>query len=376
MAQCDLLLRGGEVIDPASGRRGIFDVAFSGDRVAAIEPSIDPSLAARTENVGGLLVVPGLIDMHVHVFDGLAADVSADSVCLTRGATTVADAGGSGAYAFGLFRRVASGNRTRTLAWLNLSTIGQVDVRVGELLFLPFADVDAAVSTAKAHPDLIVGLKARLSSYAAGGTCKPVLRLLREAADATGLPVMVHVGDTGEPLPEILQFLKAGDVVTHILTGRKFGILRADGRIIPEAFEAHRRGILFDAARGRNHLAFPVLKAAVEQGLLPDTLSTDMTALAAADPYFSLPMMATLFLALGVPLEDVLARMTVRPAAALRRNELGRLEAGSIGDATVLRLERGSFTIQDVDGREMAIEERLVAVGVVRAGSYVAATPM
>ena len=289
MAQYDLLLRGGEVIDPASGRRGIFDVAFSGDRVAAIEPSIDPSLAARTENVGGLLVVPGLIDMHVHVFDGLAADVSADSVCLTRGATTVADAGGSGAYAFGLFRRVASGNRTRTLAWLNLSTIGQVDVRVGELLFLPFADVDAAVSTAKAHPDLIVGLKARLSSYAAGGTCKPVLRLLREAADATGLPVMVHVGDTGEPLPEILQFLKAGDVVTHILTGRKFGILRADGRIIPEAFEAHRRGILFDAARGRNHLAFPVLKAAVEQGLLPDTLSTDMTALAAGDPYSVFP---------------------------------------------------------------------------------------
>ena len=377
MTQYDLLLRGGEVIDPASGRRGNFDVAFSGDRVAAIEPSIDPNLAAKTENVSGFLVVPGLIDMHVHAFDGLAADVSADSVCLTRGATTVADGGGAGAYAFGLFRRVASENRTRTLAWLNLSTIGQVDVRGGELLLLPHADVEAAVKTAKANPDLIVGLKARLSTYAAGGTCKPALRLLREAADATGLPVMVHIGDTGEPLPEIFEFLKAGDVVTHCLTGRKFGILRArDGKIIPEAFEARKRGILFDAARGRNHLAFPVLRAAVEQGFLPDTLSTDTTALAAEDPYFGLPMIATQLLALGVPLEDVLSRMTVRPAAALRRSELGRLGAGGIGDATVLRIERGSFTAQDVDGREMAVDERLVAVGVVRAGSYVAATPV
>ncbi len=377
MAQYDLLLRGGEVIDPASKRRGMFDVAFSGDRVAAIEPSIDPTQAARTENVGGFMVVPGLIDMHVHAFEGLTADVSADEVCLRRGATTVADGGGSGAYAFGLFRRVASGNRTRTLAWLNLSTIGQVDVRAGELLFLPHADVDAAVKTAKSNPDLIVGLKARLSTYAAGGTCRPALRLLREAADATGLPVMVHVGDTGEPLPEIFEFLKAGDVVTHCLTGRKFGVLRAnDGKIIPEAFEARRRGILFDAARGRNHLAFPVLRAAVEQDFLPDTLSTDMTALAAEDPYFGLPMMATQLLALGVPLEDVLSRMTVRSAAAMRRNELGRLEVGGIGDATVLRMEKGAYTIRDVDGREMPVTERLVADGVVRAGGYVAATPM
>lgn len=376
MSEYDLLLRGGEVIDPASGRRGRFDVAFSGDRVAAIETAIDPVRCASVQSAEGLLVVPGLIDMHVHVFDGVAGDVAADSVCLRRGATTVADAGSAGANTFDLFRRVAAANRTRTFAWLNLSTIGQVDTRVGELLAMPYADVEAAVRMCERCPEIILGLKARLSTYVVGGTCRPVLRLLREAADAAHLPVMIHVGDTGEPLAEIFQFLKAGDVVSHIFTGRRFGILRGDGRIIPEAFEARKRGIIFDIARGRSHLSFEVLKAVVEQGLLPDSLSTDMTAFGAQDPYFGLPMLATSLLALGVPLEEVVSEMTVGPARALRHPELGRLEPGGVGDATVLRMEGGRFAFQDSDGREMTADRRLVAVGVVRAGDYVAASSL
>ncbi|MHB1161064.1 MAG: amidohydrolase family protein [Chloroflexota bacterium] len=365
-----LLLQGGEVIDPASGLRGRFDVAFSGDAVAAIADHIDPQLAARVEKVGGLLVVPGLVDIHVHVFEGVGESTSADTDCLGRGSTTVVDGGSAGANTFELFLRVAAQSSTRVLAWLNLSTIGQADTRVGELIALAHADVDAAVAMARAHPDTIVGLKARLSTYAAGGTCKPVLRLLREAADETGLPVMVHVGDTGEPLAEIFPFLRPGDVVSHILTGRKFGILRTDGRIIPEAYEARDRGVLFDSARGRNHVAFPVLQAAVEQGLLPDSLSSDITRFAAVDPEFSQVMMGTQLLAFGVPLEEVVARMTLLPARVIRRDDLGRLQVGGIGDATLLRLEEGDFAIQDVDGRVRQTTLRLTAAGVVRGGSY------
>lgn len=375
MERYDLVLQGGEVIDPASGRRGRLDVAFRGDSVAAIEEQLDPALAARVERVEGCLVVPGLIDMHVHVFDGVGESTEADASCLARGATTVVDGGSAGANIFVPFRRVAESSRTRILAWLNLSTIGQADTRVGELMALPYVDVEAAVATARAHPDLIVGFKARLSSYAAGGTCKPVLRLLREAAEVTGLPVMVHVGDTAEPLPEIFPYLRRGDVVSHILTGRKNSLLRPDGRILPEAFEARERGILFDTARGRNHVAFPVLQAMVEQGLVPDILSTDITRFTAEDSYFGLPMMGTQLLAFGVPVEEVVARMTVRPARAIRREELGRLQVGGIGDATLLKVEEGSFTLRDVDGRTRSADRRLVAAGVVRAGSYMPLSP-
>ncbi len=376
MSRYDVVLQGGEVLDPASGRWGRFDVAFAGDTVAAIEEDVEPQAPELAVRVDGCLVVPGLVDFHVHAFESVGESVSPDEMCLGRGTTTVADAGTAGANLFGAFRRLTGSSRTRVLAWLNLSTIGQVDIRVGELLAMPHADVDAAIATARAHPDLIVGLKARLSSYVVGGTCKPVLRLLREAADATGLPLMVHIGDTGEPLPEVLAYLRPGDVVTHILTGRKFGILGGDGKIIPEVFEARKRGIVFDASRGRNHEAFPVLQAVVEQGLLPDTISTDITRYTARNPAFGLPLMATHLLSFGVPLEQVVTRITVNPARAMRRPDLGRLEPGGIGDATILRLEEGKFALQDVDERVRWTDQRLVAVGVVRAGLYMPLAPV
>ena len=370
MARYSTLLRGGEVIDPASGRRGRFDVAFAGDRVAAIEERIADAEAERAVDVAGCVVVPGLVDLHSHVFDGVGEGVDADQYCLARGTTTAVDGGSAGANSLKAFRRIAADRRCRVLVWLNLSTIGQIDTRVGELMALQWADVDAAVATARAHPDLIVGFKARLSTYVCGGSARPILRLLREAGEATGLPVMVHVGDTGEPLGEIFPYLRPGDVVTHALTGRKFGLLRGDGRIIPEAFAARERGVLFDAARGRNHVAFPVMQAAVEQGFLPDSLATDITVATAADPAYGLPLVMTHLLSFGVALEDVIARVTVNPARALRRDDLGRLDVGGIGDATVLRLEQGDFTLYDVDGRARRAERQLVAAGVVRGGEY------
>lgn len=125
----DLLLQGGEVIDPASGLRGRFDVAFAGDAVAAIDHHIDPELAARDEKVEGLLVVPGLVDIHIHIFEGVGEITAADADCLGRGNTTVVDGGSVVANTFELFHRVAAQSRTRVLAWLNLSTIGQADTR-------------------------------------------------------------------------------------------------------------------------------------------------------------------------------------------------------------------------------------------------------
>ncbi len=370
MSNTSLVLRGGEVIDPASGRRGQFDVAFAGDRVTDIASGL-PS--ANAVDVSGCLVVPGLIDLHSHVFEGIGEGVNADTAGLRRGTTTTVDGGSAGARSFGAFRHVTSQNQCRTLAWLNLSTIGQVDLRVGELMVAPWIDVDGAAKVADENRDIIVGFKARLSTYVCGGTALPALRAIREAGERTGLPFMVHIGDTGEPMPELLPLLRPGDVVTHTLTGRKYGFVGTDGKILPAAFEARERGVLFDAARGRNHVSFPIMQAAVEQGFLPDSLATDVTIATSADPAFGLPLMMTHLLSFGVPIEELVPRVTLNPARALRRDDLGRLQVGGIGDATVLRVEACDFTIQDVDGRTRQTQQRVVAVGVVRAGVWVPA---
>jgi dihydroorotase len=370
----DLLLRGGEVVDPESGLRGSLDVAFAAGRVAAIAPGLDPGLSRRVVSVAGALVTPGLIDIHVHAVAGLGMAADPDVAGVGRGATTVVDAGTCGAATFGLIERLNANCRTRVLVWLSLSSVGQVDTRVGEFTQLPWLDVDRAVETARANPDVVVGFKARLSNYAAGGSALPALRLLLEAGEAAGLPVLVHVGDTGEPLGRILDRLRPGDVVSHYLTGRRHGILGpsplAGAKIIPEAFEARRRGVLFDVAPGRAHIAFPVVEAALAAGLLPDTLSTDLTRPGAADPRLSLSGIATQFLSFGVPLDDLLPRVTVRPARAIHRADLGRLRIGGVGDATVLRIEDGEFAVADSDGRWRASPRRIVAVGTVQSGSY------
>ncbi len=201
MSDHGLVLRGGEVQDPASGRQGRFDVGFDGDTVAAIEPELGGQNAV---DVTGCLVVPGLIDLHAHVFEGIGDGVSADDFCLTRGTTTAADGGSSGYRSFRAFRKVTGQNRCRTLSWLNLSSIGQIDTRVGELMMATWIDVDNAVRMAEANRDVIIGFKARLSTYVCGGSCLPIVRAIREAGERTGLPFMVHIGDSGEPMTEVL----------------------------------------------------------------------------------------------------------------------------------------------------------------------------
>jgi dihydroorotase len=376
----DLLLKGGELFDPGSGRRGPLDVAFARGEVAAILPNIDPGLADHVESAAGAMVVPGLIDMHAHPAAGIGEGVNPDEIGINRGATTVADGGTCGTGTFGAFMPIMATSKTRLLAWLNLSSIGQADTRIGELIFLAAVNVEEAVQVAQKHPDIIVGFKARLSTYVTGGASALVpLRLLLEAGEAAGLPVMIHVGDTVEPLGQILNLLRPGDVVSHYLTSRKhnlLGIQASPGAtIIPEAFAARERGVVFDTARGRNHMAFPQMQAAVEAGLLPDTFSTDLAVHTAKDPTFNLMMVATQFMSFGLSLEDCLVRMTVNPARVLRRPELGKLEVGGVGDATLLRVERGSFALRDADGRLRMTDQRLVAVGVVRSGEYLAMVP-
>jgi len=167
------LLKDGEFIDPASGRRGQFDVAFAGGKVAAIQPNIDSSAASRVESAAGAMVFPGLIDLHAHPAAGIGEDVDPDAIGMTRGATTVTDGGTCGTGTFGAFRPIMAASKTRLFAWLNLSSIGQADTRIGELIFLAAVNVDEVVELAGKHPDLVIGFKARLSTYVTGRGVRP-----------------------------------------------------------------------------------------------------------------------------------------------------------------------------------------------------------
>jgi dihydroorotase len=377
----DLLLKGGEFIDPGSARRGQFDVAFAGEKVAAIGPGLDPGLAKQVESAAGAIVVPGVIDMHAHAADGIGPCCNPDVIGVQCGVTTILDGGSCGVGSFRVLRFVTAANKTRVLAMLNLSSMGLIDMRAGELILRNLVDVEEVVGAAKSNPDLVVGFKGRLSTYVTGqAPAIPLLKLLLEAGKEANLPVMIHVGDTAEPLGQILDLLRPGDICSHYLTPRKNGILGPQAfpgaKLIPEIFEARKRGVILDIARGRTmHMGFPQMQATVEAGLLPDTISTDLTSLSIPFPEVNVFSIATALMSFGVPFEECLKELTVNPARAMRRPELGKLEEGGIGDATLLKVEEGDFTVSDVDGRTRKTNKRVVAVGVVRAGSYMKIEP-
>lgn len=366
-----LLIRGGTVIDPLAGLHAIRDVAIGAGVVVAIEPAIDGT-APREIDARGKLVLPGLIDLHTHLFAGYHGALP-DEACLPRGTTTALDGGSAGANAFGLFRTtVLDRARTRVRAWLNVSTIGLIDIRVGELMSLLHVDVDAAVRTAAAHRDLIAGFKIRISEYVAGADFRPALRLAREAADAAGLPLMVHIGDTNDPLPVALAMLRSGDVVTHSFTGRRHGILDYDGTVLDAVREARRAGITFDAAHGRRHFGFAAIRRALDQGFLVDTLSTDISHRAVRDPAYHLPFLMSKLMALGLGLDDVVPLVTSAPARVLGcEGEIGTLRVGAPADVAILEVVEGDVTFSDAEGQRITARQRLRPWRTIRGGDEI-----
>lgn len=357
----DLLIHGGILIDPAANLHAERDVAITADTITAVESNLAPDQASRTIDARGKLVLPGLIDLHAHVYPGYGDGTDPEASCVARGTTTVLDGGTTGARGFAGFREfVIRPSRARIRAWLNIASIGLIDTRIGELTNLNAVDPEAAAETAEANRDTIVGFKIRVSGYVAGGTCKPALRLVRQAAEATKLPIMVHIGESFETLPEVLAFLRPGDVVTHTLTGRRHGILDPRGRVLDAVWAARRNGILFDAAHGRMHFGFDLIRRALDQDFLPDTLSTDITVPTASDPTFHLPTLMSKLLALGVGLGDAVALVTSNSARWLRREgEIGTLAVGALADVAILERLEGEVTLHDNEGQTIQAHERL-----------------
>lgn len=371
----DLILRGGTVIDPGQGLEGSFDVAVEGDRVAAVASDATASDAARVVDVRGRLVVPGLVDMHTHIFsDVTRLSVDVDSACLARGVTTSVDGGSTGSASFEAFRRwIAEPAKSRVYCFLHLSWMGLISMpMIGELALPAFADPEGAIDILRRYPDLAIGLKIRVEEVQVGGSCLPMLKIAREVGDATGVPIMVHLGNSLEALPEILKWLKAGDIVTHCMTGRRCGLLDAAGRVFPEALEARQRGVWFDVAHGGANFSHRAAEKLLEQGFVPDAISTDLTVRTVNGPVYDLPTIMSKFVRLGLPLAEVVRLTTWQPARILRREHLfGTLRPGSTADITVLEWEEGELPLKDSLGDVMTLDRRLVPYLTVRAGKIV-----
>ena len=371
----DLVLAGGTVVDPTSGRHEVADIGISGGRVAGIEPQI----AETGERIDcrGAFVTPGLIDCHTHLFSAFTAHgVSAEEACLQRGVTVAADAGSAGCHSYAAFERyVVSEAPIRVYAFLNVSAIGMPQPHLGELRLLDYVDIQGALETARRYPESVKGFKVRLGSAITGGSCLPALKRARQIGDASRLPLMLHIGGSEEPLWQILYHLRPGDIVSHCFTGLAHGILDEYG-LLPAVRESRAAGILFDPAHGSSNFSFAVARRALELGFLPDTISSDNSLRNWRGPVFDLATTMAKFLALGLTIDQVVERATIGAARMLGIGDTGagRIAVDGPADLTVLRLTKESYELRDAAG-EVVRAPRLEPLYTVLGGRALACVP-
>jgi dihydroorotase len=372
----DLLLQGGHVVDPKSKLSAVRDVAIANGRIAAVEVLIDPALAFKVVDVKGLYVTPGLVDIHVHAYAGTgekgsyAGDNSLypDGFTLRSGVTTVVDAGCAGWRNFAdLKDRVIDRSRTRVLALLNIVGHGMR----GRAFEQDLADMDPkpTAELALRHKGLVVGIK---TAHYEGPDWAPVERAV-EAGSAAGVPVMVDFGANRpeRPISGLLgQKLRAGDIYTHCYSGLRLE-LEESGRLNPAMAEGRRRGVLFDVGHGGGSFSWGVAAPAIQERFLPDTISTDLHIGSMNTGMKDQLNVMSKFLALGLSLEDVIARSTWNPARAIRREDLGQLSVGAPADVTVLGLQAGRFGLVDSFGGKLTAGKKLVCEMTLRDGKVV-----
>ena len=371
----DLVLRGGRVVDPACGRDEIADVAFGDGKVSGFGRDLRAG-GAEIIDARGLLVVPGLIDLHTHVYwGGTSLGVDASEVARRSGTTTFVDAGSSGPGNFHGFRRhVIEASPLRIIPFLNVSFPGifafSAGVMVGECADLRLLDPRECVRVVKANRDLVAGVKVRVGRNAGGASGAAPLDMALEVAEETGLPVMGHLDHPPPSRLEVLSRLRRGDILTHCFRPFPNAPVEAGGRIREEVLEARRRGVIFDIGHGSGSFGFRTAEAMLAAGFLPDAISSDVHTLSINGPAFDQLVTMSKFLCLGMELVDVIRASTAAPAAALGRTNIGRLEIGAAGDATLLEMAEGEFDYRDVLGETRKGQWRLNVRGLVVGGRW------
>lgn len=363
------------MIDPSQGLDGILDVRIKDGRIEALGQDV-PVDGAIALDLNGLLVLPGLIDGHVHCFRGLGPSIGPEHVGVTRGVTTVVDAGSAGQSSYSLFRdHVIAPSPTRVLAYLHLSTLGGiVGPSFANLGDPRLVDSEGIAKTIEANRDRIIGIKIHAITSSMGSTGMEPMRRGREIAEQLKLPLMIHIGETWgdgpeKPIQQVIDFLRPGDIITHMYTMQRGGLLDANNRLHPAVQEARARGIRFDVGHGGSNFNFEVAQRLLDMDFPPDTISTDGSYRNLFRLVFDLPTVMSKLLALGLSLTRLVEMVTIRAAELIgRAEELGSLAPGRIADVSVLRLEECEWTAQDSQRQKKKLGQRLVPVLTLRAG--------
>jgi len=372
----NLLLKGGRVIDPAQRLDRTVDVQFMGGRVAAIGPDLaaDPSIPVR--DVAGFLVVPGLIDLHSHVYwGGTSMGVEVEPVARRSGTTTFVDAGSAGPGNFRGFRRhIIEPSALRILAYLNISFAGiyafSPSLMIGECADLRLLDLRECLRIAEQNRDLVLGVKVRVGLDASGSSGVAPLEMAIEVAETLGLPVMAHLDFPPPSRRDVMSRLRPGDILTHCFRPFPNAPIGPKREVRQEISDARQRGVIFDIGHGAGSFAFATARDMLEAGFLPDVISSDIHTLSVDGPAYDVLAIMSKFYCLGVELNEVIKAATAAPAAAMRRSELGTLSVGSVGDAAVLEIAEGAFTYTDVVGETIAGRTRLKLRGMIVGGCW------
>ena len=367
----DLLLKGGHVIDPKNNLNARLDVAIRAGTIARVAANISPDEAKAVADVRGLYVIPGLVDIHVHVYAGTGlartytGDLSVypDPLSFRSGVTTMVDAGTSGWKNFPDFRhRIIDRAKTRVLAFINIVGNGMSPVGESDPANM---DPEETAKMARANQDVVVGFKT--AHFAGEGW--PAVDGATKAGRMENLPVMVDFGVLKAPRNlEILMGdkLRKGDIYTHCYSGLRAEV--EDGKLNPAMRQGREKGIYFDVGHGGGSFFWNIAVPAIEAGFYPDSISSDLHVGSMNAGFKDMPNLMSKMLSLGMPLEKVVRASTWNPAVEINRPELGNLSVGAEADVAVLRLEQGQFGFLDSAGARRAGTQRLVAEMTLRKG--------
>jgi dihydroorotase len=356
----DLVIKGGDVLDPSQNLRGKRDIGIRYGLVEALEADIPAARAERLLDASGKLVTPGLVDLHSHVFPyGSAIGIPADELVAHQCTTTCVSAGDAGANNFAAFRRFVVGQtRTRLYAFIHIANTGLTPFPVAELYNIDFAQVDACARAIGENGDIALGAKVRMSeNVIAKHGLEPLKRaILACEKSGTNGKIMCHIGgvETRTLMSQILDLLRPGDVLTHCYSGfpniaGDFTNIVQDGKLLPAALEAKRRGVSFDIGHGGGSFDYTVAEAAIQQGAPPDTISSDIHVFSGNSPGMPyLTWVMSKFMGLGFTLEQVVTMATTAPAKVINRMpKLGTLQVGAPGDVAIMELVEGPVSFVD-----------------------------
>jgi dihydroorotase len=368
----DLLIRGGTVCDPARNFKRVADVGIAGDKIVAIEDSLPAAGAREAIDAKGKYVTPGLVDLHTHCYwGGTGLGIEADPVAARSGVTTWVDAGSFGCQQADGFRRfIVEPSKVRIFGYVYLYP----DTRNPDIDPVKYVRsfMKRTGQTVTANKDILLGIKLQVGSNMNGRYSYDFLKIARELCDTYKIPLMAHISFSPPETDQVMELMRAGDVVTHCYNRHTLGILDAEGKVRQSVRDARRRGVLFDVGHGLGSFNFEAARKALADGFVADTISTDIYNLSVNGPVYDMPTTMSKMMYLGMSFDDVLMRTTIAPARIINRVEgLGTLAVGSPADVAVLSVDKGEFPLVDSQKNTVTAKERVTAHATICRGKRV-----